>query len=97
MENKGDLHKKVFLLEDVGVHLYSSDVSYDLENETTDHTDKESPCFPADRKSDLGGKQDDEDAQVQSISCQRRYVIQVALIPGSGRADGIVTLILLAL
>jgi hypothetical protein len=55
-EKEEDLHEKIVLFKDVEMHLYSSDVSNDFENETTDHTDKESPGFPADRKPDLGNE-----------------------------------------
>jgi hypothetical protein len=94
---KNNLHKKVILFKDVKVHLYSSNVSYDLENETTDHTDQESPCFPADRKSDLSSEQDDEYTQIQSISWQCGCVIQISLSVFCYGADGVVTLILLTI
>jgi hypothetical protein len=76
------------------MHFYSSDVSYDLKSETTDHTDQESPCFPADRKSDLCNEQDDEYAEIQSVSWQCGCVIQEPLFIFCYRADGVVTLIL---
>ena len=79
------------------MHLYSSYVSYDLENETTDHSDQESPGFPTDRKPDLGSEQDDEYAEIQSVSWQCGCVIQEPLFIFCYRADSVVTLILLAL
>lgn len=73
-----DLHDEVVELEWVVIKQNSAGVSSNLEDETTDHTDHETPSFVSDAESEMHDQEQAEDSSIDDITSKRGKIFDLS-------------------